>query len=82
MVWQMVVPKGYSQGVLQLAHEHSQSDHLEVKKTRPHPPSLAECWEQFFWLGLKTDVAKPVALVKLLVSVTTLCNLFLSFCSW
>lgn len=57
----MVVPKGYSQGVLQLAHEHSQSDHLEVKKTWPHPPSLAECWEQFFWLGLKTDVAKPVA---------------------
>lgn len=52
MVRQVVVPVGYRSSILQLAHEHPCSGYLRVTNTDDR------VLQQFFWPGLKKDVAR------------------------
>lgn len=51
-VQQIVLPSGYRQQVLKLAHENVFSGHVGVTKTYNH------IVKYFFWPGLKSEVAK------------------------
>ncbi|XP_013889122.1 uncharacterized protein LOC106536397, partial [Austrofundulus limnaeus] len=52
VVHQIVIPKGYREQILQLAHEHPWSGHLGITKT------YDRILQHFFWPGLKKDVAR------------------------
>uniref|UniRef100_A0A669DG53 Gypsy retrotransposon integrase-like protein 1 n=1 Tax=Oreochromis niloticus TaxID=8128 RepID=A0A669DG53_ORENI len=52
VVRQIVIPRDYRSGILQLAHEHPWSGHLGITKT------YDRVLQHFFWPGLKKDVAK------------------------
>lgn len=49
-VYQIVIPSGWRQHVLELAHEQAWSGHLGVPKTYNH------VLKHFFWPGMKADV--------------------------
>lgn len=51
-VFQVVVPTGCRQHVLELAHKHVWSSHLGVTKT------YSRVLRHFFWPGMKADVAR------------------------
>lgn len=52
LVQQIVIPKGYREQILQLAHKHPWSGHLGIAKTHDH------ILQHFFWPCLKKDAAR------------------------
>ena len=52
VTWQLVVPEGFHEKVLRLAHETLLTEHLGIKKT------LDRVVSEFFWPGVCGDVAK------------------------